>query len=79
MGYIVDLTVILNDIFKIATGNVSASDIQSVMDVHVRSGRRDMIHRDIQSFVTEMFPIRFTVPQKDLVLEKIIDSIRCYA
>ena len=78
MGYIVDLTVILDDIFEIATGNVSASDIQSVTDAHVRSGRRDMIHRDIQSFVTEIFPIRFTVPQRDLVLEKIIDLIRQY-
>jgi len=78
MGYIVDLTVILDDIFRIAAGNVSASDVQSATDRHVRSGRRDGIHRDISSFVTETFAIRFTVPQRDLVLEKIIDLIRQY-
>ena len=78
MGYIVDLTVILDDIFRIAAGNVSASDVQSATDRHIRSGRRDRIHRDIGSFVTETFAIRFTVPQRDLVLEKIIDLIRQY-
>ena len=78
MGYIVDLTVILDDIFNIVTGDVSNSDIQSAMDGHVRSGRRDRIHRDISSFVTETFAIRFTMPRRDLVLEKIIDLIRQY-
>jgi len=78
MGYIVDLTVILDDIFRIAAGNVSASDIQSATDRHVRSGCRDRIHRDISSFVTETLAIRFTVPQRDLLLEKIIDLIRTY-
>ena len=78
MGYIVDLTVILDDIFRIAAANVSSSDIQSATDRHIRSGRRHRIHRDISSFVTETFPIRFTVPQRDLVFEKIIDLIRQY-
>ncbi len=78
MGYIVDLTVILDDIFRTASGNVTANDVQSAVDRHVNSGRRDRIHRDIQSFVTETFAIRFTVPQRDLVLEKIIDLIRQY-
>ena len=78
MGYIVDLTVILDDIFGIAGSNVSASDVQSATDRHVRSGRRDRIHRDISSFVSETFAIRFTVPQRDLILEKIIDLIRQY-
>jgi len=78
MGYIVDLTVILDDIFRTASGNVTANDVQSAVDRHVNSGRRDRIHRDIQSFVTETFAIRFTVPQRDLVLEKIVDLIRQY-
>ena len=78
MGYIVDLTVILDDIFRTAPGNVSSNDVQLAMERHVNSGRRDRIHRDIQSFVTETFAIRFTVPQRDLVLEKIIDLIRQY-
>jgi len=78
MGYIVDLTVILDDIFRTVSGSVSANDVQSAVDRHVNSGRRDRIHRDIHSFVTETFAIRFTVPQRDLVLEKIIDLIRQY-
>ena len=78
MGYIVDLTAILDDIFRTASGNVTGNNVQSAIDRHVNSGRRDRIHRDIQSFVTETFAIRFIVPQKDLVLEKIIDLIRQY-
>jgi hypothetical protein len=76
MGYIVDLTVILDDIFRIATVNVSVNDVQKAMDRHVRSGRRDRIHRDISNFVAETFESRFTVTERDLVLEKVIDLIR---
>jgi len=78
MGYIVDLTVILDDIFRTAPGNVSSNDVQLAMDRHVNSGRRDRIHRDVDTSVTNIFAIRFTVPQRDLVLEKIIDLIRQY-
>jgi hypothetical protein len=78
MGYIVDLTAILDDIFRTASGNVTGNIVQSAIDRHVDSGRRDRIHRDIHSFVTETFAIRFTVPQRDLVLEKIIDLIWHY-
>ena len=78
MGYIVDLTVILDGIFRTASGNVTGNDVQSAVDRHVNSGHRDRIHRDIQCFVTETFAIRFTVPQRDLVLEKIIALIRQY-
>ena len=78
MGYIVDLTVILDGIFRLGGGRVSVNEAQTAMDRHLSSGRRDSIHRDINSFVTETFAIRFTVPQRDLVLEKIIDLIRQY-
>ena len=78
MGYIVDLTVILDDIFRIAVGNLSASDVQSATDRHVRSGLRDRIHHDIISYTTKTFAMRFTVQQRDLVLEKIIDLVRQY-
>jgi len=78
MGYIVDLTVILDDIFRVAPGNVSPNDVQLAMDRHVNSGRRDRIHQDIQTFVSGILEIRSTVPQRDLVLEKIIDLIREY-
>ena len=78
MGYIVNLTVILDSIFRTAGGNVTENAALKATGTHVRSGRRDSIHRDIRSFVTETFGIRFAVPQKDLVLEKIIDLIRQY-
>jgi hypothetical protein len=78
MGYIVDLTVILDDIFRTTSGNVTDNDVQSAVERHVNSGSRDMIHRDIYSFVNETFAIRFTVPQRDLVLEKIVDLIQQY-
>ncbi|KAH9980733.1 hypothetical protein BJV74DRAFT_887561 [Russula compacta] len=78
MGYIVDLTVILDDIFRTTGGTVSFNDAQSAVNRHVKSGSRDRIYREIRSFVTETFAIRFAVPQKDLVLDKIIDLIRQY-
>jgi len=78
MGYIVDLTVILDDIFRTAEGNVSLNDVRSAVDQHVRSGRRGRIHQDIRSFVTETYSIRFKDLQRDLALEKIIDLIRQY-
>ena len=78
MGYIVDLTVILDDIFRKSADNVSASNTQTAMDRHISFGRRDRIHRDISSFVTETFAIMSRTTQRDLVLEKIIDLIRQY-
>ena len=78
MGYIVDLTVILDDIFRTTGGTVSVNDAQLAMNRHLRSGHRDRIHREIRSFVTEAYAIRFTFPQKDLILEKIIDLIGQY-
>jgi hypothetical protein len=78
MGYIVDLSVILDDIFRRGADNVSTNDAQMAMDRHINSGRRDRIHHDIYSFVTETFAIRFSVPQRDLVSDKIVDLIRQY-
>ena len=78
MGYIVDLTVILDDIFRTTGGNVTENDALKVMGTHFRSRCRDNIHQDIRKFVTEAFSIRFAVPQNDLVLEKIIDLIKQY-
>jgi hypothetical protein len=78
MGSIVDLTVILDDIFRRGADNVSNNDAQVAMERHIRSGRKDRIHRDIHSFVMEKFAIRLTEPRKDLVLEKIVDLIRQY-
>ena len=77
MGYIVNLIVILNGIFRTAARNTMENIAQEVMGNHIRSGPRDNIHWDIRSFVEETFPIRFSL-QKDSVLEKIIDLIRQY-
>ena len=79
MGYIVNLTVILDGIFRTAAGNVTENAALKVMSSHVRSGRRDSIHRDIHSFVAFVIrsPVRLA-PQKDLVLERMIDLIRNY-
>ena len=79
MGYIVNLTVILDGIFRAAASNVTEDAALKVMGTHIRSGRRDRIHRDIRSFVTFVIksPVRPT-PQKDLVLEKVIDLIKQY-
>jgi len=77
MGYIVDLTVILNDIFRTNAGFVSLDAAQLAINRQIEYGRRDRIHRDIRIFVNETFAI-FTVVQRDLVLEKIIDLITQY-
>ena len=78
MGYIVDLHVILNEISKTATSNVTNDDALEVMNNHVRSGHRNNIHWEIRTFVTAAFPNRFSDPAKDLFLEKIIELIREY-
>ena len=77
VGYIVDLTVIMDGIFKTAGGDTSKNALR-LLDHHVRFGNRDAIHRDIQNFITEAFAIRFSLPQKDLILERIIDLIKQY-
>jgi hypothetical protein len=77
MDYIVNLTVILDDVFRTAGGNVTENATLKVMGTHVRSGRRDGIHRDIRGFVGETSSIRFA-SEKDLVFEKIIHLIRKY-
>ena len=77
MGYIVDLTVIMDGIFRVAAGSMSPQDAKLVFERHVRSGHRSEIHHDIRSFVTEAFAIRPLVPQqKDVIFERIIDLIK---
>jgi len=76
VSYIIDLTVILDGIFRVAAGDMSPKHAQDVLERHVGSGHRDAIHRDVQNFITEAFGLRFSVQQKDLILEKIIDLIK---
>jgi len=77
MGYIVDLHVILNEIFKTAASNVTHDDALKVMNEHVKSDQRNSIHLDIRSFVAEKYPNRYS-DQKDQFLEKIVELIRQY-
>ncbi len=76
MGYIVDLTVILDAIFNTTSVDISPENALLIIDRHVSSGIKNRIHRDIRRFVTEAFAIGFSVPQKDLILERIIDLIQ---
>ena len=79
MGYIVNLTVILDGIFRTAAGtDLMENTVLNVTFAHITSGRRDSIHRDIRSFVTGAFATRFAVPRQDLFLENIIGLIRKY-
>ncbi|KAI9430299.1 hypothetical protein BJY52DRAFT_1351097 [Lactarius psammicola] len=78
MGYIVDLTVILDAIFSATSGDISPETVLSVIKGHVKSGIKKSIHRDIRGFVTETLTSRYSVSQKDLILEKIIDLIQAF-
>ena len=78
MGYIVDLTVILDALFSTNSRNITPESVQLVVNRHVSSGKKDKIHRNIQRFVTETYAVRFSVSQKDMVLEKIIDLIQAF-
>ncbi|KAI0285601.1 hypothetical protein BC826DRAFT_115202 [Russula brevipes] len=79
MGYIVDLTLIMDDIFMTTGGLLSLNDVRLAVDRHVRSGRRIWIHIHQDSVaLSHTYSFRFNDPQRDLALEKIIDLIRQY-
>ena len=73
MGYIVDLTVILDTLFSTTSGSISPENVRLVIKKHVSSGKKVRIHCDILRFV---IAVGFFVSQKDLILEKIIDLIQ---
>ena len=75
MGYIIDLTVVLDVIFTAFSGDISRENVRLVFERFVGSGHKDKIHH-IRGFVTEAFAIRGSVPNKDLILERIIDLIQ---
>ena len=75
-GYIVDLTVVMDGIFRVAAGDMTPKQALQIVNRHGRSGRRDAIHGDIRRFIAEAFAMRVSMPGKDLVLERIIDLIR---
>ena len=76
MGYIIHLTIILGAIFCTIFGEISQENVQLVIDRHVRSGKKDRIHREIRGFVTQAFALGFSARKQDLILERIIDLIQ---
>jgi hypothetical protein len=74
MGYIVDLTVIFDAIFTTTSDDITPENVLWILNRHVSSGKKDKIHRDIRTFVP--FAIGSPLPQKDWILERIIDLIR---
>ena len=76
MGYTIHLTIILGAIFCTISGEISQENVQLVIDGHVRSGKKDKIHREIRGFVTQAFALGFSARKQDLILERIIDLIQ---
>ena len=74
VGYIVDLTVILHGLFLSTHDDVSACEVQEVMNHHVQSGRQERIHHDIRRFITDEGPFEYR--GNDIVVEKMIDLIK---
>ena len=75
MAYIVDLTVILHDLFLSACG-VSATTVQSVVKDYTQTGPRSKIHYEIRKFVSKISKqIPLTYEGRDTIMEKIIDLI----
>jgi hypothetical protein len=76
MNYIIHLTVILDAIFGTISGDISQENVEVVIDEHVRSGKKDQIHRKIRGFVGATFDIGFSARQQDLILDRTIDFIQ---
>jgi hypothetical protein len=76
MAYIIHLTIILDAIFSTISGDISQETVELVIDWHVRSGKKDKIHREIRGFVREAFAIGFSARHQDLILDRTIDLIQ---
>lgn len=73
VAYIVDLTLILCDVFD-RHGNVSPDGVQSIMSDFFSSNPKTTIHAEIGRFLKKAH--RFEYQDYDIVLTKIIDLIR---
>ena len=73
VAYIVDLTLILCDVFG-CHGNVSPSGVQSIMNDFASSSPKTSIHAEICRFLNTVH--QFEYQDNDVVLAKIIDLIR---
>jgi hypothetical protein len=72
MGYIVDLTVILENLFR-SGEDVSTRRVQSVMTELAGSDRKNRVYNDIHNFLTIGPPPNCL--DRDVFMEKIIDLI----
>jgi hypothetical protein len=72
VAYIVDLTLILCDVFD-RHGNVSLNGVQSIMSDFAGSDLKTTIHAEICRFLKTAH--RFEYQDNDVVLTKIIDLI----
>jgi hypothetical protein len=73
MAYIVDLTLILCDVFD-CHGDLSPSGVQSIMNDFASSNHKTSIHAEIGRFLKMVH--RFEYQDIDVNLAKIIDLIR---
>ncbi|KAN0136293.1 hypothetical protein V8E53_005898 [Lactarius tabidus] len=77
MGYIVDLTVILDGIFRAATGGITLQNrAESILD-DFWARRRHRIHSDIRNIVEGTYPLQSQpTTEKDIFLERVDDLIK---
>ena len=76
MGYIVDLTVILDDIFRAVAGNIISQDhAESILDRFWTGRRRLQINEYIRNNVEETYLLNSTA-HKDIFLESVDDLIK---
>ena len=78
MGYIVDLTVILCDIFRSAAGDTKLKHLAESILEDFKTRRRSQIHEGIRRFVEAIYPMQ-TAPdnarEEDMFLGKVGDLI----
>jgi hypothetical protein len=70
MGYITDLTIVMNGLF---TKDVPKAGVKEVLDEYTTS-RKPQMHGDIWLFISDKSNFRF-VTNKDLVLDEIVRLI----
>jgi hypothetical protein len=70
MGYIIDLTIVMNGLF---TKDVPKAGVKEVLDDYTKS-KKPQVHGDIRRFISDKSNFRFVI-NKDLVLDEIVRLI----
>ena len=79
MGYIVDLTVVLYDIFTSAAGDTKIKDCKKDCTESILqdfSRRHSQIHTDIRGFVAGTYELQKTQTEGDVFSKKVVDLIK---